>query len=263
MRGAVALAIVLAAPSLTGCGGEEALRPLPGEDAGVPEDAGTDAAPPKRIVLSRNPFGNVAERDNLLWDGDFEWSSPVSDQYGWLTGTPYSFASPSIRIGAECRSGIKCAAIPEGKVIVGIGVAAEGQNLLASFWAKLPGPACDGVDAMLFGLFDDPDPDTPIGAESAAPDEQGYCLYSAVAPERIGKTYLYIKNMTDADVVIDDALLKAVPKSTAVSIPMRPPTADQVAALAAAVQGIKDLLGPHDPPPNAARRAVERWARSP
>ena len=130
--GLFAVSLVAALAAVSGCTvDEDATAPVEsfkqGEGGGPlgPSDAGpneTDAAPPKRTVLHRNPFGNVAKTENLLWDGDFEMSSPFSDEYGWLTGPPFSYAFSGVRIGAECRSGIKCAVLPKKKYLVAIGV---------------------------------------------------------------------------------------------------------------------------------------------
>ena len=171
--------------AITGCGADP-LTPVPQDNATPDLDAGTDApdgsgggggdepSAPKCTVLQRNPFGNVAESENLLWDGDFEWSSPFSDQYGWLKGPPLSYAFDGVEIGSVCRSGIKCASLKKGKILVAIGVASKDASLLASFWMKPADGSCSGVTAELFGLTSNGDEDVAIGATSEAPDASGW-----------------------------------------------------------------------------------------
>src|SRR5262245_9380671 len=123
------LALCIAAALGSGCSSSEELRPVPVDastiaDAEPTTDGGAlDAGPPKRTIEQRNAFGNVAETENLLWDGDFEWFSAFSDQYGWLAGTSmltlgYSFRD--IRVGTICRSGLKCAGMAKKTVLAGI-----------------------------------------------------------------------------------------------------------------------------------------------
>ena len=85
------LASVALACATTACG-EEPLDPLPAAPPApttsdrptwVPPTASAPVAP-RRTVIERSPYGNVKASQNLLWDGDFEWSSPFADQYGWI-----------------------------------------------------------------------------------------------------------------------------------------------------------------------------------
>lgn len=279
-RAGFALAMALA--TLAACGGDEgALSPLalgdethegdasapeePKEDAGLDAtvDAShepADAATPKRVLLQRNPFGNVAETRNLLWDGDFELSSPFSDQYGWLTGAPFSYSFTGARIGPECRSGIKCAALAKGKYLVGIGVARRDARLEASVWVRAPLASCAKVSVELTSLTGQVDPDVKLPLVDEGADE-GWCHYRVTADARATKTYLSIHNKSADTVIVDDAVLKAAPPLQALTIAAGAPTAEEAASLAEVRAGIASLLGPHDPPPNGARRALEAWKR--
>ena len=78
------LVAITCALALFGCSDPDPIDPGPGGGGG----GGSPPDPPdppavKRTVIERNPFGNVEASQNLLWDGDFEWSSPFTDQYGW------------------------------------------------------------------------------------------------------------------------------------------------------------------------------------
>ncbi|MCS6899329.1 MAG: hypothetical protein RMJ98_06560, partial [Myxococcales bacterium] len=78
---------------------------------------------PIRTVSQRNIFGNVAASDNLLWDGDFEWSGAFLSQYAWSSGKSWKPSeAPEIKVLAACRSGMKCARVEKGGSMGGIGV---------------------------------------------------------------------------------------------------------------------------------------------
>ncbi len=269
--------------ALAGCGGGESLSPRDGAiavtpDASAPtpdaggEDAGADvpdasapadAGAKKREVFERNPFGNVAARDNLLWDGDFEWSSAFSDQYGWINVPITSLTFTGVRVGPECRSGLKCAAVKKGGGLVGIAVTSRGQELAASVWAKPTSanaspPSCTKITALLTSNGGT-DADAVLPPDADAPDASGWCHFAVIAPPRSDKPYLYLQNDTGAELVVDDAVIVRAPVEKVHTLEIRPPTQDEVAAHATLVAELAKLpRGPHDPPPNAARRAVER-----
>ncbi len=262
----------LIALALAGCGDAEHVNPLgvvmAPADAGPlpPEDAGTDAepppddaGPPRRTLGQRNPFGNVAETENLLWDGDFEWTSPFSDQYGWLSGPPLGYALPEIRIGAECHSGIKCAAVKKKGNLAAIGVAVQGTKLDASFWAHVKMGSCDGVKATIIAALQGTEPSAPITADLPQPGADGWCRYHSVIDARASKPYLLITNQTGDEILVDDAVLKKAPPTTGLSVKHLPPTSEDAAAVTQARVELTALRGPHDAPPTPAKRALEAW----
>jgi hypothetical protein len=266
--------IALFSLALAGCGEAEQLNPLkvtqPPADAGPPppEDAGADAEPPppddagpppKRTVEQRNPFGNVAETENLLWDGDFEWTSPFSDQYGWLSGPPLGFAFTGVRIGAECHSGIKCAAVKKKGNLAAIGVSVPGSKLEASFWAHLKKGTCDAVKASIIALEAGAEPNAPVTAEPPQAGADGWCHYHAIIDARAHKPYFLITNATGDEIIVDDAILKKAPPTMTLSVKLLPPTSEDAAAVAQARVEIAALRGPHDAPPSEAQRALEAW----
>lgn len=267
--------MAIAIAQTAACGGEgEPFAPLatetmpPAADAGsTPEpDAGEEPKPDgggvvRRTVEQRNPFGHVAKAKNLLWDGDFEWHSPFADQYGWIPYPP-SAASGGIRIGAACRSGIKCAAIPKGKGLIAIGVGYRGFSLEVSVWSKPKDGACEDVTVALVSDGASPgDPDAPIPAVSPAPDASGWCHHHAVVAERARKPYLYVKNGTTDEIVIDDAVVEPASPSQPIEAPAGPLTADAAEELESVKALVRSARGPNDPPPNAARRALEAWMK--
>jgi len=269
----VRAAAILVAAALAGCsGGDENISPVNGVPDGGTTDAGTggagtggapgDAGPPKRTVLQRNPFGNVAETQNLLWDGDFELYSPFSDEYGWLAGsspTTLDYVLPDVKMGAACRSGMRCASLKKHHVIAGLGVASVGAKLEISFWAHVAKGTCGKVDAVLSDWEAQLDPDVMMAPSSDTPDASGWCTFDAVVDARKAKPLLFIQNNTDGDLLVDDCVLKKAPPSTALKVVHGPPTAELAAQVEAARARFQRLRGPHDAPPNAARRAYEKW----
>ncbi len=260
------------AGGLLGCSSDETLNPV-GGSAGE-EDAGTSSTSSsgsggsgggpltvKRTILQRNPFGNVADVDNLLWDGDFEWASPFSDQYGWLKGLPLSYSFDGIVVGPSCRSGVQCASLAKNKALAGLAVAAKGRPLFASLWVKPDTRSCDNIEVQIAALFGGNDPDVDVPATSPTPGDDGWCNFNVVTDERFFKPFLYIRNRTEGVILVDDAVMKAAPNGAkwADPAPAGPPTAEAQAALQAFRVELSKLKGPHDPPPNAARRAVEKW----
>ena len=256
-----------------GCSDAEQASPLGVPTAHVdagpppPEDAGIDAEPPppadaglpRRTIEQRNPFGNVAETENLLWDGDFEWSSPFADQYGWLSGPPLGYAFSGGRIGAECHSGIKCAAVKKKGNLAAIGVSAEGSKLDVSFWAHVKMGGCEGVKASVISLFTAGDPTAPVTADLPQPGEGGWCHYHSVIAARSVKPYLLIANNTGDEIIVDDAVMKKAPPTMTLSVKYLPPTSEDVVAVEQARAELAALRGPHDAPPNPAKRALEAW----
>ena len=258
----------LAGLSAPGCAEPAEIVNPPGSDLDAGPDADHDggggAPTVKRTIEQRNPYGNVAVVDNLLWDGDFEWSTPFADQYGWLTGTVNGYISytlPTIAIGIECISGVKCAKLAKNGVLVGVGVASKGHGLQASFAARLTTGACDvTLGAFLltaeaqqqsFRLLPDQDDPTPAGV----------CTYRVIVPELASGVWLYIENDSDADVVIDDAVLQPVAPSASVSRSILRPSAWAELRAAWARPQIRQALLPRDPPPSPALRAFEQSLR--
>jgi hypothetical protein len=230
--------------------------PADAGDGGLPE-----AGPIKRTVEQRNPFGNVAETENLLWDGDFEWYSPFADEYGWfeVTGVVAGLTLSDVRVGAACRSGLKCAALAKGAQIVGVAVASRGNKLRVSLWAHLVKGTCAQVTATLSDLDFKVDPNIAIHAVAADPDAGGWCHYDGVVDPRSHKPGLFVHNGTGAEVLIDDAVIKKVPSSMAQSALHGPLTAEMTAAIDAMQTAYAARRGPHDAPPSAARAAFEQW----
>lgn len=256
--------VALMGALFAGCANEETLDPI-GSDAGVPPDATTmptsDAGPPKRTVESRNPFGNIAETENLLWDGDFEWHSAFSDQYGWIQNSALQI--DEVVVGPRCKSGIKCARVAKSQEIIGIAVASKDSDLIASVWVRFEddgGEAtpCDKARVRLLA-------EGPLGngaGISLAPvgeaDAKGWCLLRALSPKQEHKVYLSIRNSGKVPMLVDDAIVKKSDGSippTERSTPA-PPSAEERAELQATRGMISATRLPHDPPESPAKKAL-------
>ena len=172
--------------------------------------SGGGATPvPKREVYQRNPFGNVAETGNLLWDGDFEFRPPFASQYGWYqaeSSSLFGVGNTKQVVGVRCRSGLKCARLETDNVLLGLAVSSEGNDLSVSFWAKPDSGTCLDVEAWLISqettAFSD-----AILPESDSPAAGGWCHFLGLVAEQTHAQYLYIHNRSDSDVIIDDAVI--------------------------------------------------------
>lgn len=271
-----ALALLLAAATpllLSGCGVGESVNTVPTgttettsstgtttDTGGTGGDGGAGGAPsaPIRTVLQRSPFGNVAATDNLLWDGDFEWSSPFSDQYGWLSGPPYTYDFPAATIGAACRSGVKCVTLAKNKAIIGIGVSSRTDALAVTAFARPIKGACADVDISLLDIATSTK-DVEIPPTATSPDATGWCQYSAIVPAYSKKVYLLIDNNTGDALVVDDAVVRPQPPGAPPPPPppMGPPEPGRLARHDEAREAVLRLRGPHIPPPSPAKRAFE------
>ncbi|HVY45171.1 MAG TPA: hypothetical protein VHB21_04790 [Minicystis sp.] len=265
-----ALFVLLSAAALVACSDGETVNPAPrdaGVDASQPDAGGGGAGgAPKRTVVQKNPFGDVKETGNLLWDGDFEWFSVFSDEYGWLDGPPFtSYTFTSAIVSAQCLSGLKCAKLASFKDILGVAVAVKDKPLEVSFWATPAGGECKNVKGSLISPFDavpqDPAVDVPEVASHA--DGTGWCHYHAIVPARVDKPGLLVENVAsstdDHPVLVDDCVIKEAPEgATPTAPPMDAARLPRVRELQAE---LKRRKGPHDPPPNPARTAFERWKK--
>lgn len=213
--GILSIFAVVAASGLSSMAGvgcaEERLEPAPfGGVGGGSSTASTSSAggsaPVRRTVTTRNPLGNVAVSDNLLWDGDFEWLSSFADQYPWLYGKSFQFIGydlPKQVLGAACKSGVKCIELPKGGIAIGSAVASRKSALEASVHVATESD-CSEITVALLG-FDTDDPDVALEPKGRF---EGWCYYQAVVSERESATWLYIENGSSSAVRVDDAVVR-------------------------------------------------------
>lgn len=223
-----------------GCS-DESLSPVAVEtpEGGAPPTTPTTDPPedpplePLRTVIDRNPFGNVAASDNLLWDGDFEWASPFSDQYGWYQ-LPASLVLEEVVVGPACRSGVKCARVDRSDEILGIAVGAPGEVLIAKAHVKFEPddegvtPPCSDAGVLIIDLdgLGPTDESIELPLVTPTPDVTGYCIFTGEVAPRNNKPYVYIENNGKSTMLVDDVtLLRASSPSASRVSPLPPPKA--------------------------------------
>ncbi|MCA9639789.1 MAG: hypothetical protein H6718_32870 [Polyangiaceae bacterium] len=233
-----------------------------GAQGGNAGSGGTPAV--RRSVEYRSPYGNMAESDNLLWDGDFEWHSAFASQYGWVTPSIFGRFQPTtldnISVGPQCKSGLKCAPLGRTATILGVGVSPTGASVEASVWAKPVSGNCAEVEAALIGCFDGGDPEEAL-TPATAPDEKGWCEYRGVFPERQRATCLSVTSLQSDNSVtlVDDAVLKAAPANARI-IPSQTRISARLKAAAPKWQaGMREWIRPGMKPPTPAGQALEAW----
>jgi len=251
------------------CGEDETLRSAaPGAaDAGPVSppkpDAGKEdvSLPVKRRVFSRNPFGNVHAKDNLLWDGDFEWHTQFAQQYGWVNAAQLVTvgALETLKVGPECRSGMKCGLLTQNQRIAGVGISPGDVNVSASVWIRIPTTDCSDMGATLIACDYAEDTDVPLVDVDGKPDAEGWCHYEAVSAPRKRATCLYIDaRFAEGEALVDDAVVRAAPGSTPSS---RVLSASEQRSVDQARKVIRQRLRPAPPERRDAAEALERWAR--
>lgn len=262
------LALLALAPFVA-CGTDEGFSPGVGAGGGTteppvqpPKDASVaDALAVKRTVIVRNPFGNVQAKQNLLWDGDFEWHSKFAQQYGWVNA---SFlvsveAFDQVIVGPRCRSGMKCGLLTQNQRIAGVGVSPGDVPVSASVWVHVPGPDCAGVSASIIACDYAVDEDVGLADADGQPDADGWCHYEGVSAPRKRATCLFLDaEFSDGEAVVDDAVVLAAPGANPSSRALTPGQqkhADQARKL------IRERLRPGPPVREERVDALERWAR--
>jgi hypothetical protein len=267
--------LVLSAALLAAaCGDEE-------RDLGAAKDAGTDvsssdSAPPdappadgpapKRTIIQRNPFGNVGASDNLLWDGDFEWHSAFASQYGWVDalGVIATGGFSGVRVGPDCRSGMKCGFLTQSQRVAAIGVSPSNALVEASIWSKPSTGLCEDVRVLLIACDYGVDPDLPVMDADGTPDAAGWCEHHLIAEPRTRASCLFVEALfVEGEAVIDDAIVRAAPPGSSPSMAAFAPTAEQSQAADDTRARLREWLKPGRAVEPEARRAFERFRRRP
>ncbi|MCC6213859.1 MAG: hypothetical protein IT376_03255 [Polyangiaceae bacterium] len=274
--GALVVGATLGLP--VGCGTDEPMGARVAVDAsgggaadgaagrgGAGGDAGVDAAPPKRTMIQRVPFGNVAASDNLLWDGDFEWHTAFAAQYGWANTASLVVQGSfdQVRVGPECRSGMKCGVMTANQRIAAIGVSPSSGPVVASVWVRPPaGARCLDLSTQLFACDYGDDPDVSLADADGAPDASGWCELVAVSPPRARASCLGLEALfAEGEALVDDAVVRAAPAGARPWVAPPRPGAREVAAVTAHRAALRQLLAPSAPRATPALEALRRWRR--
>jgi len=270
--------IVIAACFITACGGEGgASTPAPvfgavdaGSDASLDapaESSVPDAAPDspmqkKRTVSQRDPFGNYRVVDNLMIDGDFEWTDGTfsSQTPWWRAPMLTAWSAPTILVGARCRSGIKCIEIGENHSAGGAAVGTRLAGLKLSAWVHPSQPDCSLAEVSVASCLAY-STIVAVDAVSSKPDSDGWCHFEGVVPATDSRPCVYVSNEAGdkGAIVVDDVVLLGSPDAG--SRERRLPSARHRAAVEQLRQGARELFQPHppawaSPPPLELRRKV-------
>jgi hypothetical protein len=270
----VLLALPLAFALASACGSDELMQvkthaSTPDAGPNPPPTASDSGAPPpapKRTVFTRNPFGDVQAKDNLLWDGDFEWFTAFADQYGWVNVGSLLVVSSSaftnVRVSPDCRSGMKCGYLSQNQRTAAVGVSPGGdQNVSASVWIRVPNGDCAGdMGVTLISCDYSVDPDLDLADADGKPDAKGWCHYEGVSAPRQRATCLYVEaRFPDGEALLDDAVVRAAPAGATPSGIVASPA--EHAKLESVRKLLRERLRPRPPGTNKAREAFERRAR--
>lgn len=272
MKRALILPLMIGALGVA-CSSGTSVNPLPavveaGAEASATsrpsDEAGTPPKPPvvKRTVIQRNPYGDVAAADNMLWDGDFEWQTAFGDEYGWVDASLFTYVGtyPEIKVGAECHSGMKCGYLLAHHKATAIGVAPSGAKVSASAWVKPPSDKCSDVSVQIFSCAAADEPEVKLVDADGKTDKDGWCHFQVIAPGRKSATCMAFEAMFDSgEALIDDAVVQPAPASTQSLMMAGPPSPHDQATVRQLQKILRDYLKPTTRPPSAALKAYRAW----
>lgn len=209
----LALSTIVAA---TACQGDPVQLPPPPADAGEPVvDAGTDVdtGTVVRTVETRSPFGNLDVADNLVLDGDFEFTGRQG-QAPWIVFSGNGQATLDFATGGLCRSGVRCLSLAAGAEAVGWVAAPKAGGMHVSLWAKpLQGRPCADLQVAMADLDTSDGVDLP--AETYGADARGWCHFTGEVGAFAGKqpaVYVGVTgNLAKGPVLVDEVVVRAVP----------------------------------------------------
>lgn len=219
-------------------------------------DAG---APPSGIVRTvgfRNPFGDATHPDNLVLDGDFEFSGR-SGQTPWIAaGGNGGQMALAYETGGHCRSGVRCAFMPAESILLGHVATPPAGKIYIRVWGKPDGGGdragkCSDLTVSFFDSTNNTSAGT-APAQSLVPDETGWCLYEAVLlGVPLHEPLLYLKSK-DQPVIVDAvvALPTTGPKPLLAGPPISKAEEVLVGKIAAALRQRGEPIHPPpmDPP---------------
>ncbi len=210
----------------------------PGKDATPEVGPPVEAGPKLRTVSVRNPFGNTAQQNNLLVDGDFEWTSGFG-QYGWRAQSGISEANLERETGGLCRSGVSCGLLRPGVSFLGYATAAPNKAMEVRVWSKPPIPDCLQTSVTLIQCT------TSIVTivatilqETDAPGADGWCSHKAVVPAMDLQPCLFVSSYASPGqaTLIDEASVQAVDTARAPTTEFAAPTPAEKSKMEAALR---------------------------
>jgi hypothetical protein len=148
-----------------------------------------------RKVEVRSPFGKNDVEQNLLADGDFEFTGR-SQQMPWISFGQNGQNTLSYETGGKCVSGIRCASLAKGNQLIGWVSSPRTGKVAVSLYVHPSTGVCADTDVFFIDV-DDQSRAATI-KPPAAPDAAGWCKFEAttgVFPD--GQPAIYVEPKAD------------------------------------------------------------------
>lgn len=199
-----------------------------------PLPPGTTAPRPRRTVERRHPFGNTSTPDNLMMDGDFEWTGRQG-QMPWIAFAARRQATLQIETGGRCRSGLRCARLEPGSALIGWIASPRTEPIHVSVWVKPSHGDCGQLTAAVFDLENQGDAKRGALTADPTPSNQGWCRLRGTAPNFAGAApvlWLELAPGAPGTLLVDDAVASPEPAplhATRGAVVLKPPARARVA----------------------------------
>ena len=210
------LAAFAAFAGLAGCAKTENPAVVADVDAGPGGPTVAEpGAPIVRTVVQRSPFGNLSIPDNLVLDGDFEFTGR-SGQMPWLVFGNSGQGTLAFATGGACRSGIRCAAVPAGSEMIGWMASPKSGGMNVSLWVKPPSGKCDDLRVSITDMAGSIGGDI-VRSETLRAGTDGWCRFNGDAGNYAGQQpVVYIataNNRVQGPILVDDVVARTLPST--------------------------------------------------
>lgn len=219
-----ATALALAASMLACQGNDTTLPPAPVLDAGpdAPDAGETPDAGPAviRTVETRSPFGDLSVTDNLVLDGDFEFTGRTG-QAPWMVFDRNGQAVLGFATGGLCRSGVRCAKLAKGAEMVGWLASPKAGGMNVSAWVKPAAGECYDVQVAVADLNTQGEGEL-VPADGPRADASGWCHYQGDVGNYAGRQpVVYVGpagEQVQGPILADDIVARALPPTLNVRV---------------------------------------------
>jgi hypothetical protein len=196
-----------------------------------------------RLVGWRNPYGDTLHPDNLMIDGDFEFTGR-SGQMPWVLYGSNGQAALDFDTGGRCRSGVRCARLLASATMIGYLASPKEKNLAIRAWGKPESGRCGDVS---FSLVDETSNQLRATLVPQQPDadELGWCRYEVVTkslsqyPYPYGNPALVVTTKKAGGALIDDVVALPSPDGTKPLLEGRPLSDAEKTEILSAVEFLK------------------------
>lgn len=200
----VPLFVPFLATGVLGCD-EGVIPSAPVADAGAVSDAGGTDGAVVRTVETRNPFGDTTNAQNLMIDGDFELTGR-SQQMPWIAFDSSGQATLGYATGGRCRSGVRCATVPNGTQLIGYFASPKTEKMTASVWTRPDSGSCNDVDVDIVDL-NDQNAGFAAVLKAGQQDAAGWCNFTGQIPNLADKQPVVYVAPRTGNVRVDDAVI--------------------------------------------------------